>query len=310
VLLFLASLVIVGFILYEQGVLDGVTNGFSGDNRVFGSKDKEGGINNNDDTQSRIEQLEGKIKQLEDDRMVPFPEKKASLLTEEQIGAIVELWCPDDYYGFGSSFVSIGSGIIVGPDGLIITNRHVVSNEDWSVINALPTCFVAVTEDITEEPVIKYTANIIAYAPEPSASGNFDFDVAILRINDVCHDCEYAPANLPSEFPYLTTGYSSGMDIGNYIAIAGYPEIGSGTFNFTEGIVSGRVGEFVLKTDAKIDSGNSGGAALNSQHQLVGVPTWTISGSAESMGYIIGIDQVFSWYNNKVTSATSVKVPY
>ena len=115
---------------------------------------------------------------------------------------------------------------------------------------------------------------------------------------------------MPPFFYHLNSGYSDNLSLGDYIAVAGYPEIGSGTFNLTEGIVSGRVGKFVIKTDAKIDSGNSGGTALNNRNELVGLPTWTISGTAESLGYIIGIDQVYDWYNNKVVVSGHTEVPY
>lgn len=308
-LLFLMSLVITGFILYEQGVLDGILNKFAGESRGFTLKDGSGDESGLD-TQERIKQLEDKIKELEKDAKVPFPDGKTSLLSEEQISAIVELWCPDDSYGNGSEFISIGSGTIVDAEGVIITNRHVISNEDWSVIKSSPTCYVAVTGDISEEPRMKYMANIIAFSPESGSYSGFDFDVAVLRIFDVCHDCEDAPKYLPLKFPFLELGYSDKLGLGDYIGVAGYPAIGAGTFNFTEGIVSGRVGEFVIKTDAKIDSGNSGGSALNNKHHLVGVPTWTISGHAESMGYIIGIDQIINWYNDKVLTSDSPIVPY
>ncbi|MBU3942580.1 serine protease [Patescibacteria group bacterium] len=303
VFLFVSGMVIAGFILYGQGVFDKP-------DKVFNIKRPEVVNDNKDtqDTQDRIKQLEDKIIQLEEDRKIPFPEPKITFLTQDQIKAVVELWCPDDDYGYGSDFISIGSGTVISSEGLIITNRHVISNEDWSVITASPTCYVAITNDISEEPVIKYTAELIAYSPENSS--DFDFDVAILYISGVCEECENAPRFIPSEFSYLEPGYSDGLNLGDYIAIAGYPTIGAGTFNFTEGIVSGRVGGFVIKTDAKIDSGNSGGSALNNKYELIGVPTWTISGGAESMGYIIGIDQVFNWYNNKVMASKSKEVAY
>ncbi|MBU2545003.1 serine protease [Patescibacteria group bacterium] len=307
--LFLMSLVITGFILYEQGILGNILDKFSGDDRSFSLKDGDD-KELNSDTQKRIKQLENKINELEKNAKVPFPDGKVSLLSEEQISAVVELWCPDDDYGYGSEFISIGSGTIINAEGVIITNRHVISNEDWSVIISSPTCYVAVTEDISEEPRMKYMANIVAYSPQTSDYDGFDFDIAVLRIYDVCYECEDAPKNLPSEFPFLEMGYSDKLDPGDYIAVAGYPAIGAGTFNFTEGVVSGRVGEFVIKTDAKIDSGNSGGSALNNKYNLIGIPTWTITGHAESMGYIIGIDQIIDWYNNKALISKSPAVPY
>ena len=78
-LLFLMSLVITGFILYEQGVLDGILNKFAGESRGFTLKDGSGDESGLD-TQERIKQLEDKIKELEKDAKVPFPDGKTSLL--------------------------------------------------------------------------------------------------------------------------------------------------------------------------------------------------------------------------------------
>ncbi len=266
-----------------------------------------------EETLKRIKELEEKIKELEEKQRVPFPNKQdIPPLTKDQISAIVELWCPADDYNY-SGFISIGSGSIVHSDGLIFTNRHVVSNYDWSVIESSPTCYVAITDDISQPPEVKYMADLVAYAsapPDYPYTEDFDFDVAVLYIYDVCYECIGAPSFLPSNFPYLELGYSDILVPGDYVAIAGYPEIGAETFNFTEGVISGRVGDFVLKTDAKIDSGNSGGSALDSKHRLIGMPTWTISGAAESMGYIIGIDQITNWWESKVIPSESIDVPY
>jgi len=249
-----------------------------------------------DGTEDRIKELEEKLRDLENRQGNSSNSVKTSL-TEDQISAIVELWCPEDEYDT-SGFISIGSGTIVSSDGLIFTNRHVISNSDWSIIQSSPTCYVGVTEDISQPAKIKYMADLLAYSPE--TDDFFDFDVAILYIYDICYECPDAPSSLPAEFSYLDLGYSSDLSPGDYVAIAGYPEIGAGTWNFTEGIISGRVGDFVLKTDAKIDSGNSGGSALNSKNELIGIPTWTISGQAESIGYVIEIDDVYDWFQEDV----------
>lgn len=252
-------------------------------------------INKESRTDDKIKELEEKLRDIEDRQKENGA--KNYPLTQDQVSAIVELWCPDDDYD-KNGFVSVGSGTIISSNGLIFTNRHVISNLDWSVIKSSPTCYVGVTEDITQPSKIKYMADFLAYAPE--SDDFFDFDLAVLYIYDVCHDCPDAPDSLPQKFPYLDFGYSSDLVPGNYVAIAGYPEIGAGTWNFTEGIISGRVGDFVLKTDAKIDSGNSGGSALNSQNQLIGIPTWTIAGQAESIGYIIEIDKTYQWFQEEV----------
>ena len=316
VAVFVVSLEITFLVLYEQGKLGLVFNRIS---NIFVKSDQELAFDNTEEeldseTQKRMRELEEKIKELERNQQVPFPNgSSVSPLTKKQIKAIVQLWCPDDNYN-SNSFMSLGSGTIVSPDGLIITNRHVISNYDWTVISSLPTCYIAVTDDISQPPRVMYTANLIAYSPEitgySSYEYDFDFDIAVLYIDDVCQECEGAPNFLPASFSYLDMGYSNSLIPGDYVAIAGYPGIGADTFTFTEGIISGRVGDFVLKTDAKIDSGNSGGSALSSKNELIGVPTWTISGQAESMGYIIGIDQVLNWYDKKVVPSTATEIPY
>jgi len=309
------ALQITVLILYEQGELYPLLDKISqwGEEPERELTVKERADESNEETQERIKELEEKIKELEEKQDVPFPGNSNVPLSKKQISAMVQLWCPDDNYG-NNGFMSLGSGTIISQDGIIITNRHVVSNYDWSVIASLPTCYVAVTDDISQPPRVMYTANLIAYSPERTSSSgyeyDFDFDVAVLYIDDVCRECEGAPKILPSSFTYLEMGYSDLLNPGDYIAIAGYPNIGADTFTFTEGVVSGRVGDFVIKTDAKIDSGNSGGSALNAKKELVGVPTWTISGEAESLGYIIGIDQIVKWYEDKVIPSTSLEVSY
>ncbi len=230
-------------------------------------------------------------------------------LSQEQISAVVMLVCIGD----DGEYVSYGSGVIVNSDeGNILTNRHVITNEDWSIIETSPTCHVGVTEDISQPPVFKYYADLVAYSPAPDTYEEDDFDIAVLDIYDVCprDECEDAPLHLPSSFPYLEMGDSEDLILGSYVSILGYPESGGDTFNFTEGIISGQLGNFTLKTDAKIDSGNSGGAALNAYNQLIGIPSWVLSGEIESIGYIIEIDAIYDWLNNKVIPSESAIVPF
>jgi len=301
-LVLILSLEITALVFYEKGKLGLLFY------RIAHSDDSK--VAEENATNERIKELEQKLKDLENNQKVPFPGGKTTVsLTKEQINAIVQLWCPDDDYGY-NGFISQGSGTIINSQGLIITNRHVISNYDWTVISSWPTCYVAITDNIAKPPVFKYTANVVAYSPSTGDGYDFDFDIAILQINDVCQECEEAPDSLPDSFPFLEIGNSNELVPGDYVAIAGYPGIGADTFTFTEGIVSGRVGDFVIKTDAKIDSGNSGGSALNSNNELIGVPTWTISGRAESLGYIISIDQVINWYENKAINSNLLEVPY
>lgn len=213
-----------------------------------------------------------------------------SYLTSEEISAIVYLECYDDNFE-RNELVYVGSGVIVDPTGMILTNRHIVENVDGSIMERSLPCYVGITENISDYPIIKYEADILVYSTEP------DFDIALLSIEKVCSECEGAPASLPIEFPFFELADPSDFEPGDFIAIAGYPEIGMYTFTYTEGIMSGRIGDYIMKTDAKIDSGNSGGAALDMANQLIGVPTWVATGDAESIGYIIEADDVYDWIN-------------
>ncbi|OGZ27411.1 MAG: hypothetical protein A2365_02970 [Candidatus Nealsonbacteria bacterium RIFOXYB1_FULL_40_15] len=214
----------------------------------------------------------------------------------DQASAVVKLWCPDDNYE-QNAFVNIGSGTIISSDGIILTNKHVVLNQDATVIRSSPACYVGVTEDISKPVDFKYTADIIASSP--ASPGVFSFDVAVLKITEACVYCA-GEESFPEEFPYVEMGNSSSLFPGDEVSIIGYPAIGAGTWNYTQGIISGKLGEFILKTDAKIDAGNSGGAALNDKNELIGIPAWIISGAAESIGYIITIDEIKKWYEGSV----------
>jgi len=80
----------------------------------------------------------------------------------------------------------------------------------------------------------------------------------------------------------------SNVEIGDRLAILGYPKIGSATgLTVTEGIVSG-LDETYYITSAKIDKGNSGGAAILIKDDCyLGIPTASVVGSIESLGRIL-----------------------
>lgn len=82
--------------------------------------------------------------------------------------------------------------------------------------------------------------------------------------------------------------------IGDDIIILGYPAVGSSVgITATEGIVSGLEGAYFV-TSAKVEHGNSGGAAIyKDQNCYFGIPTFTKSGSVESLARILDFDTVF-----------------
>jgi len=154
---------------------------------------------------------------------------------------------------------SLGSGVIVSPDGYILTASHVVDGADEIK--------VAIADSKTE-----YTAKVIGADPQT--------DVAVLKID-------------AAALPAITLGDSDQLEVGDVVLAIGNP-FGVGQ-TVTMGIVSalGRNGfnfggqqypiENFIQTDAAINPGNSGGALVDAEGRLIGINTAIITGG-ESRG--------------------------
>jgi serine protease Do len=157
---------------------------------------------------------------------------------------------------------SLGSGVIVGADGLIITNNHVVEGAD-QILVALA--------DRRE-----YKAKILFADPR--------LDLALLKV-------ETEGAVLP----VIRMADSDRLEVGDVTVAIGNP-FGVGQ-TVTTGIVSGlaRTGigvsdwQFFIQTDAAINPGNSGGALLDAQGRLIGIPTaiYSRTGGSNGIGFAI-----------------------
>ncbi|MGD1087708.1 MAG: DegQ family serine endoprotease [Verrucomicrobiota bacterium] len=151
---------------------------------------------------------------------------------------------------------SLGSGVIISPDGYILTANHVVDGADEIK--------VAIDDGKKE-----YTAKVIGTDPPT--------DVAVLKID---------AKNLPA----ITLGDSDQLEVGDIVLAIGNPfRVGQ---TVTMGIVSalGRSGlgfngyEDFIQTDAAINPGNSGGALVDAEGRLVGINTAIISSSGGNQG--------------------------
>jgi serine protease Do len=150
---------------------------------------------------------------------------------------------------------SLGSGVVISSDGYILTNNHVVSGASEVKIS-LP--------DQRE-------VNAFIVGTDPKT------DIAVLRIDN---------KNLSA----LTLGDSSKMRVGDFAVAVGNP-FGVGQ-TMTMGIVSatGRGGfgiedyEDFIQTDAAVNPGNSGGALVNVNGELIGINTAIVSGGGGSQG--------------------------
>lgn len=150
---------------------------------------------------------------------------------------------------------SLGSGVIMHSDGLVITNNHVIEGADEIL--------VFLQDGRTS------TAQIVGTDP--------DTDLALLKIH-------------LQDLPSITIGQSDLLNVGDVVLAIGNP-FGFGQ-TVTLGIVSAtgrnQVGisqyENFIQTDAAINPGNSGGALINAQGELVGINTAIFSKSGGSMG--------------------------
>ena len=163
---------------------------------------------------------------------------------------------------------SLGSGVIVSRDGVVLTNNHVVSNaEDVRV---------AIDE------LGEFDAKILGTDP--------DTDLAVLELD--------APKDVLAQLEPLEWGESATLRLGETVLAVGNP-FGVGQ-TVTMGIVSatGRdnVGivdyENFIQTDAAINPGNSGGALVNLRGELIGINTAIISrtGGYQGIGFAIPSD--------------------
>ncbi|CAM3741144.1 Do family serine endopeptidase [Polynucleobacter antarcticus] len=151
---------------------------------------------------------------------------------------------------------SLGSGVLVGADGIILTNHHVISDADEI--------------EVAFADGRKFRAKIIGSDPET--------DIAVLKID---------AKELPTP---ITLGRLESVHVGDVVLAIGNP-FGVGQ-TVTSGIVSalGRdhVGintfENFIQTDAAINPGNSGGALIDTKGNLIGINTAIYSNNGGSMG--------------------------
>jgi hypothetical protein len=161
-----------------------------------------------------------------------------------------------------------GSGSVIDPSGIILTNQHVVDRDlyDFGAVG------IAITSSSDQPPSPAYLAEVVAQDAQ--------LDLAVVR---VVSDLEGTAVAV--QLPYVELGDSDAIEIGDRLRILGYPGIGGETITFTEGAVSGFTlergiaGRAWIKTDATIAGGNSGGLGANEEGELVAIPTIVTSGS-------------------------------
>ena len=172
-------------------------------------------------------------------------------------------WSLQFFYGDDSKKkVGTGSGVIISPDGYIITNYHVIENSTEVIVT---------TNDNKE-----YEAEIIGIDEV--------YDIAVLKIN--------SDLNLD----YVFFGDSDSTLVGEWVLAVGNPYNLNSTV--TAGIISSKsrdLNEYdqknqsFIQTDAAVNFGNSGGALVNTKGELIGINTLIQSMTGGYVGYSFAV---------------------
>jgi len=158
--------------------------------------------------------------------------------------------------------IGTGSGVIVSPDGYIITNNHVIENHSEI--------------EVTTNDNKTYIALVIGADP--------DTDIAVLKISS------------DEKLPYVFFGDSDTTRIGEWVLAVGNPFNLNSTV--TAGIISAKSrdlntrdgkNESYIQTDAAVNRGNSGGALVNTRGELIGINTAISSMTGGFVGYSFAV---------------------
>jgi S1-C subfamily serine protease len=157
-----------------------------------------------------------------------------------------------------------GSAVVVQADGVIATNLHVIT-DSRSGQRYDEVLLSVSSEGSTTSTSYRLKTLVI----------NKSDDLALLRVES---DAAGNSLSKPVAFPALEIGDSMNVRLLDDIFIIGFPEKGGSSVTVNRGTVEGRdvLGRWI-KTDARLIHGNSGGAAVNIDGKLIGIPTKVVA---------------------------------
>lgn len=202
----------------------------------------------------------------------------------------------EQFFNFGPQIQpeqkASGSGVIISEDGYIVTNNHVISDGGQGVADEIT---------VTLSNKKTYKARVIG--KDPSS------DIAVLKIDG-------------TGFPFLLYGNSDNVKLGQWVLAIGYPLTLETTV--TAGIISAKgrnIGinsrqsetpiESFIQTDAAVNQGNSGGALITTDGQLVGINSAIYAPTGTYAGYSFAIPvNLVKKIVNDLIKFGDVKRPY
>src|SRR5690606_16926134 len=160
------------------------------------------------------------------------------------------------------AMVGSGSGVIISPDGYIVTNNHVIAN--------------ASNLEVTLNNNKTYTAKLIGTDPTT--------DIALIKVEG------------DEDFPFVAFGDSNNVKLGEWVLAVGNPF--NLTSTVTAGIISAKARDLnqfdgnpqsFIQTDAAVNRGNSGGALVNTRGELIGINTAITSETGSDVSYSLAV---------------------
>ncbi|NND52190.1 MAG: trypsin-like serine protease, partial [Flavobacteriaceae bacterium] len=156
--------------------------------------------------------------------------------------------------------IGTGSGVIISPDGYIITNNHVIDG----------------AQSITITTNDNRTLNAELIGTDPKT------DIALLKVDS------------DEDLPYTTFGDSDTAKIGEWVLAVGNPfnltsTVTAGIISAKSRDLSGRNTQSFIQTDAAVNRGNSGGALVNTNGDLIGINTAITSETGNYVGYSFAV---------------------
>ena len=202
------------------------------------------------------------------------------------VGITVEYTITSNFRpGSSQTAMAEGSGIIISTDGYILTNNHIINSADSSLyyeVSEAENVYVYLYNDSTP-----YKAEIIGKDSET--------DLAVVKIDK-------------TDLTAAELGDSESVKVGEFVIAVGNP-LGMQS-SVTSGIISALNGEvtdtdrktyILLQDDAAMNSGNSGGALVNSDGKVIGINTLKLSGTGiEGMGFAIPINYTLDIYEQLI----------
>ena len=257
------------------------------------------GTENSTSNSSNSSQASGYVSQTSLSNYSDTAVYAANKILPSVVGITVEYNVSSLYSMFGnrsqtSSATASGSGIIISEDGYILTNNHIVSSSsdsDYYELSSATKVTVKLFNDDTE-----YEAEIIGTDEQT--------DLAVIKIDK-------------TDLPKAEFADSDSIKVGEFAMAVGNP-LGMES-SITCGVVSAVNREItdsdgntytLIQTDAAINAGNSGGALVNSEGQVIGINTLKLQGTGiEGMGFAIPINSTED-ITSQLIQYSKVRRPY